>query len=766
MFYRLGHWMHNRRWSVVALWLALATGLHWFAPAWSTIAMDGDLEQLPPSTTTIRATRLGQRAFPADRAASQIVLVLARKETELSTADRQYAIRLAQQARQIPQLPLVDVWTEKTPVVGPLLKSRSGHAQRVVLRLTNGFMATDNIRVLAAIRQMVQQESAAKPPGLQVGITGSAAIGGDMLDAAAESVRNTHRATLALIVIALLAIYRSPRLAVIPLLAIGLATSISLNLLALAAWWSQQAPAFWPQVRVFTTTKIFVVVILFGAGTDYCLFLIARYREYLRAKLAADEAIARALSRVGAAVAASALTTVVGLAMMGWAEFGKFAYSGPAIAVCLLVTLAVCLTLVPALLATPLGNLAEQKPPHADPSGPAPNEQPFLQASAPWQTVWNSLAGKILRHPSLVLALSLMVALPFAWSGWDVPVTYDLLSELPPHRVSRRGTTLMKEHFPPGEIGPLVVLAQLPQGGLNTVEGQLKIAQLVKPLADLKGIAKIRSIYQPTGDPPGTVRLFSSEGLQVLASKGSPLTQAAFVSDAPSLAGKVTRLYLMLANEPFSPAAVSTCQEVEQTLLALAHNSHSPWYGATFELMGPTAGIRDLEKITLADRLRIQWLVAIAVWLVLWILLRRLLMSTYLIGTVLLSYLVTLGITNSFFGWQVGPTYAGLDWKVPLFLFVILTAVGQDYNIYLVTRVLEEQRRHGMREGLRRAMIHTGGIITSCGVIMAGTFVSMTTGSLLGIVELGFALSLGILLDTFVVRSVLVPALLALSARD
>jgi RND superfamily putative drug exporter len=288
----------------------------------------------------------------------------------------------------------------------------------------------------------------------------------------------------------------------------------------------------------------------------------------------------------------------------------------------------------------------------------------------------------------------------------------------------------------------------------------------VKPLADLNGIAKIRSIYQPTGDPPGTVRLFSSEGLQVLASKGSPLTQAAFVSDAPPLAGEVTRLTLMLADEPFSPAAVSTCQSVEQTLHALANNIDSPWYGATFELMGPTAGIRDLEQITLADRWRIQWLVAIAVWLVLLALLRRLLMSTYLIGTVLLSYLVTLGITNSFFGWQVGSTYAGLDWKVPLFLFVILTAVGQDYNIYLVTRVLEEQRRHGMREGLRRAMIHTGGIITSCGVIMAGTFVSMTTGSLLGIVELGFALSLGILLDTFVVRSILVPALLALSARD
>jgi RND superfamily putative drug exporter len=762
MYYRLGHWMHDRRWWVVALWLSLAGLLHWVAPTWSSVTKDGDLEQLPATTTTARATKLCERAFPADRAASQIVLVMAREENGLTLEDRQYAIRLAQRVEESTDLPLVDVWTEKTPVVGPQLKSRSGHAQRIVLRLTNDFMATDNIRVLAAIRQLIDRQATEKPPGLQVGITGSAAIGGDMLTAAAESVRNTHRATLALVVLALLAIYRSPRLAIIPLLAISLAASISFDLLTLAAWWSQSFPEIWLQVRIFTTTKIFIVVILFGAGTDYCLFFIARYRELLQARLAAREAIAQALGNVGTALAASAMTTVVGLAMMGWAQFGKFAYSGPAIAICLLVTLAVCITLVPALLATALGNLPGKKPVQngMDPSNTGP------QPSIPWQAWWSALADVILRRPGKVLLLCLIFILPLAWLGWDVPVTYDLLGDLPAQRVSRQGAALMVAHFPPGEIGPLVVLAQLPEGGLHTVEGQLKIAQLVKPLDDLAGIERVRSLYQPTGDPPGTVRLFSSAGLQVLASKGSPLTQAAFVSSEPPLNGIVTRLYLILTDEPFSPAAVMTCQKVEQTLRKLGEDTNSPWYGATFELLGPTAGIRDLEMVTLADRKKIQWLVAIAVWLVLLALLRRPLLSCYLIGTVLLSYLVTLGITNTFFGWIVGSNYVGLDWKVPLFLFVILTAVGQDYNIYLVTRILEEQRRHGLREGLRQAMIHTGGIITSCGVIMAGTFVSMTTGSLLGIVELGFALSLGILLDTFFIRSILVPSLIALTAHD
>ncbi len=155
MVLQLGRWIHDARWVVIGAWILAVLLLSMVAPPWSEVAMDGDLEYLPPDTTTVRAAELSAQAFPEDRSKSQIVLVFARDEEELSAVDRQVALDLGRQIEQSPGLGIVDVWTEKTPVVGSQLRSVDGHAGRVVIRLTNEFMATDNIRVLGEIRKLV-----------------------------------------------------------------------------------------------------------------------------------------------------------------------------------------------------------------------------------------------------------------------------------------------------------------------------------------------------------------------------------------------------------------------------------------------------------------------------------------------------------------------------------------------------------------------------------------------------------------------------------
>jgi RND superfamily putative drug exporter len=544
---------------------------------------------------------------------------------------------------------------------------------------------------------------------------------------------------------------------------------VATSLVAMLADFAALSDSDWFNFQIFKTSKIFITVILYGSGTDYCLFIISRYREELELGFKPGRAIARAVSHTGDAVVASAVTSMIGLSMMFFADFGKFRNSGPAIALCLFVALVACMTLAPAILRLlgasvywPFG--IKQRDPHA-PEAALPN-------STLADRFWTTMSSMIIARPGLVLVVSVLLLSPPAYSilasivhqeGEGVKISFDLVNDLQDHRPGVQGTKMLRRHFSPGETGPITVVARLPDVQFTSDDGIKKLDWLTAELYHIKGVGTVRSMAQPLGDDPRNIP-FSRRG-KIRGARRHPFTKETFVTQVPQYAGSVTRIDVVLQSDPFSDESIETLDRIDERLLAIARDPDHGWQGAVFDYIGTTAGIRDLTAVNESDRWLIQQLVVLAVFGVLLVVIRRPIICVFLMVSVVFGYMVTIGTTQWLFAWIYGDTFVGLDWKVPIYLFVILTAVGADYNIYLVTRILEEQKTHGPRKGMQVAIVRTGGIISSCGLIMAGSFVAMMTGTLRAMIELGFALSFGIILDTFVIRPMLVPAFFALVQR-
>jgi RND superfamily putative drug exporter len=892
---------------IIAFWLIAAIAARLGAPSWDSIAYDGDFDYLPAEMPSVAGAALLDRAFPKDRARSQIIILIARDkpttsfaassagaappgaitktdavagldltrrlyhklaevslaraielgwdadsvpsdetieklvergklaldesivadevyyeyfadrlgevegelgdtndrwprlaiaywdrsrlqralgEVEKADADASIAKQLFPAIDRTPAIAdrdlrgwesLRDVLTWNDQVIGHRL--RTPWTRLVFLQLSSELAAVGNIATLNQIEAMIdlvkRRNAVFLEPGLRIIPTGTAAIGGETLRASADAIRYTELLTVVLILVILAVIYRSPLLVAVPLISIVIAVICATGLVAVIASASNVSGLGWVDLKIFTTSRIFVVVILFGAGTDYCLFLISRLREEA-SQHAWPMAIELSLSRVSDALVGSAMTTVVGLAMLWVADFGKFHYSGPVIAICLLVALAVCTTLTPALLLA-LG-------PRVFWPGKIPTNLADIRSP-----LWHWIAGAMTRRPVIVLGIGLGLLVPPAVYGvlQERRVTYDISSELGPTAVSRRGIELLRENIALGASNPITLLLVRNQPASQEVLEE-EVRALAAGLYGVDGVQAVRHATDPLGDyPPGArASLFDKNAWRRRALQSHRISQQFFWSEMPTFAGRLVRLDVIIDSDPFQKRSAENLRQIQQYVDRVVDQPDSVWNGQQVAIVGTVPSITDLRQVTAADAIRIKIWVVVAVFLVLLVVLWRFGLSLFMIVTVLISYYATLGVTACFFRVVYGDTYVGLDWKVPIFLFVILVAVGQDYNVYLVTRILEERKHSHPLAAVRRAVARTGGIITSCGVVMAGTFFSMTAsawvpgllagigiqgvqaaGTLRGITELGFALGFGVLLDTFYVRTVLVPAFCVLGSR-
>jgi RND superfamily putative drug exporter len=453
--------------------------------------------------------------------------------------------------------------------------------------------------------------------------------------------------------------------------------------------------------------------------------------------------------------------------MLWFSTFAKIQYTGPSIALSLGVALAAALTLAPVLLHWLRGAVFWPFPtPHHVKGADIDAE---TQAESPMHGSWVRISDRVVRYPAAILIVSLLGLTPLAVVGARSVSNYGQLTDLSPDQPSLVGARLIRKYFNLGELGPTTVLIHHPRLDFLTAEGRAAIDRLSRDLAALPDVAEVRSVSQPLGKPPAPPRTFV-ERLQQAALEPviRPKADVHYVGTAAAGADRdhITRLIAVFKTDPFSEESLQTLEGV-RGVIARATAPQGPLADASTGLAGATASINDLKRVITQDERRMYVLVTLGVYAVLVVLLRRPGICLYLMATVILGYLASLGVTELVFhALHTGPEpWVGLDWKVGFFLFVILVAVGEDYNIFLMSRVIEEERKHGTVEGTRRAVAYTGGIISSCGLIMAGTFGSMLTGRLTALRELGFALGLGVLLDTFVVRPILVPAFVVLLHR-
>ncbi len=763
MFKLLGRLCASHPRYVCVAWLAAGAVLALLAPSWDSRTQDDDIRFLPGRCPSVRGYRLLEKAFPEDVSASRLVFALERENAPLTPADYalvgQLVADLEKLRRDQPALKLGKTVSCRDGIVGGRLTSDDRRCTLIQIPLGTPFLALQTRTVVDRASEVLARRMAQAGPGApKLYATGTAGIGRDLTQAAGESLDGTTLATIVLVILVLLLVYRAPLLALVPLATIGVSVWVSLNVLAMAT--------LLPGVHLVNISKIFAIVILYGAGTDYCLFLISRYREELEQGADWASAVAGSVRGVGGALAASAGTVMVGLGLMGTAEFAKVRYAGPAIALSLGVALLASLTLTPALLRL-LGKRVFW--PHGS---PARRPLALRKYGRKEKGFWASVSRRVAARPVLTWAVAVAVLLPLAWLGLRVTPNYRATGELGPRAESLRGLAAIQRHFTAGEAGPVTALLVAPRDW-DSIDGRAQIDHLSRGFARLEGVAEVRSLTQPLGRPLPALLvgrpLMGSLGNYVGKGQGGlfgMLDQARktarehYVSTLPAEGGPkryVTRIDVILRTDPFDAASAATLKLV-QTWLAEELPRSALVEGVTAEVYGVTANACDLAEVTEADRTRVNALILAGIFLILLALVRNPGLAAYLLVTVLFSYYATLGATLLAGTLWSGRPLEQVDWRVPFFLFTILVAVGEDYNILLITRAVQERKKYGPVEGVRRALARTGGTITSCGLIMAGTFATLMLAGLGTLKQVGFALAFGVLIDTFIVRPFLVPA--------
>lgn len=705
MFQFIGRAADQYRIPLLIGWITAAILITALAPNLDDIATNDSSDFLPDDSPSIAGRALVEEHFPGQVQANTITLVFDAGDGSDITQQMPYIGEVSQWllSEEAPE----GIAGVQSPALNPEAASAFIAPDGQIGLVVIGVTATDDV-TQQALLDGIEEKLDEAPANLKVYATGSTAIFADYNTAITETVDRTLIVTVVLVIILLLAIYRSPISPLIPLTVVTLAYLIARGIVA----WLGQAEVF----NVSGTASMLLIVVMYGAGTDYCLFLINRFRDELAQRGSPRQSVRFAVKNVSEVISSSAGTVMAGFLAMATAQLGLFNTTGPTLVIGVVVGLLAGLTLTPAMLGL-LGQRAFW-----------PGKARQRQTGA----LYRRTSQLVSTRPLLTIGVIVLIMSPFALYGSGQQASYDTLADLPEDIASVEGFRLMEEHLGAGNLQPLTIVTELGTENLTA-----EVEQVTQMLQAVDGVAVVRSASQPLGFPQEMNDTLAAMSAMYL----NPETGAA-------------RFEVVLEDNPYSLDAMAATQRIRDQL------NDVPGQDA---VVGSTAIQTDLRDTLAEDMRRTITLVLVGIFIVLLLMLRSVVAPMYLIGTILLSYGTTLGITR-----LVSDVLWGTDqltWWVPFFMFVFLVALGIDYSIFLFGRIKEEVSRHGIQEGIHHAVEATGSVITSAGIIVAGTFGAMMGGEILGLAQIGFAVSVGILIDTFVVRTILDPALATFFGR-
>jgi RND superfamily putative drug exporter len=719
------------RYAIIGGWLVAAALCVTLLPSLASAINTDNSSFLPASAPSQQAMDLAAPFQPADTTTA--VLVVAGKST-LTTSDQNAITSLEGQIAKDNHV--VSVSDQGLSKDGEARK-----AQVVVNVLTS---STDASPTVAAIRATIS--SGGLPPGVTGYLTGQLPTAVDNQNSQASAQRLTEQLSALVILVMLAVVYRS---VLAPLVTLGTAELVLQMTSRIIAEMSTAG------LQVSTVTQTMLVVLLLGAGTDYGLFLMLRVREEMAGGAAPHAAIERAGRYIGESITFSAGTVIVALLCLLLASFGLYSGLGPALALGVAIMLIAALTLIPALVAV-FGRSVFWP-------------RPILPARR--EGLWARLADVVIAHPlpSLVFGVVFLGALSVFAAGYTSS-GFGGTTTGPPGSGSAAGTTVINSHYPAAVANPTTVLmvykssvwanltpVQQAESDLGQKTVFASVTGLLNPNGTAVSTQQLENMYSELG-PPGTLPATQAPGSPV-----SPQQYASYRATAQFVSpdGKTVQFYTSLtAGSPSSSAALNAVPARRTAAGSVQHAAGATDSGVS----GLAPSSYDVNTVSHNDLVEIVPVVLVLLMLLLGLLLRSAVAPLYLVATVLLSYFAALGIAVLIFQVAVGDS--GLNFVLPFLLFVFLMALGEDYNILVMSRIREEARKAPLRRAVATAAHHTGTTVTSAGLILAATFgTAAITGATSQIKQLSTAIALGVLIDTFLVRTLMVPAVVIICGR-